>query len=127
MMEVYDDLIQHITDCQYDVVCLGYDPYNAEKFVERWSSENGNFGNVIKVRQGKRTESVPLGELKQLAEDRMLLFDEELMVFAMGNTMVERDINNNKMLSKRRNDEKIDPVSAMMDAYVAYKACQDAF
>lgn len=127
MMEVYDDLIQHITDCQYDVVCLGYDPYNAEKFVERWSSENGNFGNIIKVRQGKRTESVPLGELKQLAEDRMLLFDEELMVFAMGNTMVERDINNNKMLSKRRNDEKIDPVSAMMDAYVAYKACQDAF
>lgn len=127
MMEVYDDLIQHITDCQYDVVCLGYDPYNAEKFVERWTSENGNFGNVIKVRQGKRTESVPLGELKQLAEDRMLLFDEELMVFAMGNTMVERDINNNKMLSKRRNDEKIDPVSAMMDAYVAYKACQDAF
>lgn len=127
MMEVYDDLIQHITDCQYDVVCLGYDPYNAEKFIERWSSENGNFGNVIKVRQGKRTESVPLGELKQLAEDRMLLFDEELMVFAMGNTMVERDINNNKMLSKRRNDEKIDPVSAMMDAYVAYKACQDAF
>lgn len=127
MMEVYDDLIQHITDCQYDVVCLGYDPFNAEKFVERWASENGNFGNIVKVRQGKRTESVPLGELKQLAEDRMLLFDEQLMVFAMGNTMVERDINNNKMLSKRRNDEKIDPVSAMMDAYVAFKACQDAF
>ena len=127
MMQVYEDLIQHITDCQYEVQCLGYDPFNAEKFVERWISENGNFHNIIKVRQGKRTESVPLGELKQLAEDRMLLFDEELMVFAMGNAQIEKDINNNKMLSKRRNDEKIDPVSAMMDAYVAYKACQDFF
>ena len=127
MIQVYEDLMQHISDCQYDVLCLGYDPYNAEEFVQRWISENGNFGNVIKVRQGKRTESVPLGELKQLAEDRMLLFDEDLMVFAMGNAMVERDVNNNKMLCKRRNDEKIDPVSAMMDAYVAYKACQDSF
>lgn len=126
MMEVYDDLMQHITDCEYDVVCMGYDPYNAEKFVERWAQENTGF-NVIKVKQGKRTESVPLGELKDLASDRMLLFDEELMMFAMGNAMVDRDINNNKMLVKRRNDEKIDPVSAMMDAYVAYKQCQDSF
>ena len=127
MLEVYEDLVQHITDCEYDVVCLGYDPYNAEKFIDRWTSENGNFGNVVKVRQGKRTESVPLGELKQLAEDRLLLFDEDLMSFAMGNAQIETDINNNKMLTKRRNDEKIDPVSAMMDAYVAYKACQDSF
>ena len=127
MMQVYDDLIEHITDCQYEVLCVGYDPYNAEKFVERWTSENGNFGNVFKVRQGKRTESVPLGELKQLAQDRALLFDEQLMVFAMGNAMVEKDINNNKMLTKRRNDEKIDPVSAMMDAFVAYKSYRDQF
>ena len=126
MLEVYDDLMQHITDCQYEVLCMGYDPYNAEKFVDRWCSENTSF-NVVKVKQGKRTESVPLGELKDLASDRMLLFDEELMMFAMGNAQIERDINNNKMLTKRRNDEKIDPVSAMMDAYVAYKQCQDSF
>ena len=126
MLEVYEDLMQHITDCQYDVICMGYDPYNAEKFVDRWCSENTSF-NVVKVKQGKRTESVPLGELKDLASDRMLLFDEELMMFAMGNAQIDRDINNNKMLVKRRNDEKIDPVSAMMDAYVAYKQCQDSF
>ena len=126
-LDVYEDLMQHITDCEYDVVCMGYDPYNAEKFVERWTQENMNLGNVIKVKQGKRTESVPLGELKDLAEDRLLLFDEDLMSFAMGNAMVEKDVNNNKMLCKRRNDEKIDPVSAMMDAYVAYKACADFF
>ena len=126
MLEVYDDLMQHITECEYDVVCMGYDPYNAEKFVDRWCSENTSF-NVVKVKQGKRTESVPLGELKDLASDRMLLFDEELMMFAMGNAQIERDVNNNKMLTKRRNDEKIDPVSAMMDAYVAYKQCQDSF
>jgi len=126
MLEVYEDLMQHITDCQYDVICMGYDPYNAEKFVDRWCSENTSF-NVVKVKQGKRTESVPLGELKDLASDRMLLFDEELMMFAMGNAQIDRDINNNKMLTKRRNDEKIDPVSAMMDAYVAYKQCQDSF
>lgn len=126
MLEVYDDLMQHITDCQYEVLCMGYDPYNAEKFVDRWCSENTSF-NVVKVKQGKRTESVPLGELKDLASDRMLLFDEELMMFAMGNAQIERDFNNNKMLTKRRNDEKIDPVSAMMDAYVAYKQCQDSF
>ena len=127
MMAVYDDLMQHIADCQYEVLCFGYDPYNAEKFVERWIQENGNFGNVFKVRQGKRTESVPLGELKQLAQDRCLLFDEELMVYAMGNAKIDVDINNNKMLCKRRNDEKIDPVSAMMDAFVAYKNYADNF
>ena len=127
MMQIYDDLIQHITDCEYEVLCMGYDPYNAEKFVERWSQENGSFGNIFKVRQGKRTESVPLGELKQLAEDRCLLFDEDLMVYAMGNAMVEKDVNNNKMLSKRRNDEKIDPVSAMLDAYVAFTCYRDNF
>jgi phage terminase large subunit-like protein len=126
MLEVYEDLMQHITDCEYEVICMGYDPYNAEKFIERWTTENTAF-NVVKVKQGKRTESVPLGELKDLASDRMLRFDEELMMFAMGNAMVDRDINNNKMLAKRRNDEKIDPVSAMMDAYVAYKQCQDSF
>ena len=124
---VYEDLIQHITDNQYEVLCLGYDPYNAEKFVERWTQENGNFGNIFKVRQGKRTESVPLGELKQLAEDRALLFDEELMAYAMGNAQIEKDVNNNKMLCKRRNDEKIDPVSAMMDAYVAFTGFRDNF
>ena len=127
MMMVYEDLIEHITDCQYEVLCMGYDPYNAEKFVERWISENGNFGNVFKVRQGKRTESVPLGELKQLAQDRMLLFDEDLMVYAMGNAQIEKDVNNNKMLCKRRNDEKIDPVSALMDAYVAFTGYRDNF
>lgn len=126
MLEVYEDLMQHITDCEYEVICMGYDPYNAEKFIERWTTENTAF-NVVKVKQGKRTESVPLGELKDLASDRMLRFDEELMMFAMGNAMVDRDINNNKMLAKRRNDEKIDPVSAMLDAYVAYKQCQDSF
>ena len=127
MVVVYEDLIQHIEDRQYDVLCLGYDPYNSEKFLNCWISENGNFQNIFKVRQGKQTESVPLGELKQLAQDRALLFDEELMVFAMGNAMVEKDINNNKMLCKRRNDEKIDPVAAMMDAYVAYKNYSDNF
>lgn len=127
MMMVYEDLIEHITDCQYEVLCMGYDPYNAEKFVDRWSQENGNFGNIFKVRQGKRTESVPLGELKQLAEDRALIFDQEMMVFAMGNAKIDKDINNNKMLCKRRNDEKIDPVSALMDAYVAYKGYSDNF
>ena len=127
MMAVYDDLDEHIRDRAYDVVCMGYDPYNAQKFVERWTQEYGSFGNIFKVRQGKMTESVPLGELKQLAQDRALLFDEELMVYAMGNCMVDKDINNNKMLCKRRNDEKIDPVSAMMDAYVAYKNYSDNF
>ena len=126
-IDVYEDLDEHIRDCGYDVLCMGYDPAYAEKFVERWTIDNGNFGNIFKVRQGKLTESVPLGELKDLAEDRALLFDEELMVYAMGNAQVEKDINNNKMLCKKRNDEKIDPVSAMMDAYVAYKNYSDNF
>lgn len=126
MMEIYDDLDRHIVEKQYDVRCFGYDPYNAEKFVERWTNENTPFG-IVKVIQGARTESVPLGELKQLAEDRLLLFDERLMSFAMGNAIVWHDTNNNKKLSKRRNDEKIDPVAAMMDAYVAYKENLEAF
>lgn len=126
MLEVYEDLMRHIEDCDYEVICMGYDPYNAEKFIDRWTTERTGF-NVVKVKQGKRTESVPLGELKDLASDRMLRFDEELMMFAMGNAQIDRDINNNKMLTKRRNDEKIDPVSAMLDAYVAYKQCQDSF
>lgn len=126
MMEVYDDLDRHIQEKGYDVRCFGYDPYNAQEFVQRWCSENTAFG-VVKVIQGARTESVPLGELKQLAEDRLLLFDEQLMSYAMGNAVVWRDTNNNKKLMKRRNDEKIDPVAAMMDAYVAYKANLEAF
>lgn len=126
LMDVYDDLDRHIVERAYDVRAFGYDPYNAQEFVERWSRENSPFG-ITKVIQGARTESVPLGELKQLAEDRLLLFDENLMSFAMGNAVVWRDSNNNKKLVKRRNDEKIDPVAAMMDAYVAYKANLDAF
>lgn len=126
MMEIYDDLDRYIQEKAYDVRCFGYDPYNAEKFVERWATENTPFG-IVKVIQGARTESVPLGELKQLAEDRLLLFDERLMSYAMGNAVVWRDSNNNKKLSKRRNDEKIDPVAAMMDAYVAYKENLEAF
>lgn len=124
---VYEDLMQHVTDCQYDIVCMGYDVYNAKDFVERYIQENGNFGNILKVVQGAKTESVPLGELKQLAEDRLLLFDEELMSYAMGNAMVKKDVNNNKVLCKRRNDEKIDPVAAMMDAYISFKANPDLF
>lgn len=126
MIDVYDDLDQFIIDCDYDVVCFGYDPYNAKDFVERWSLENGEFG-VEKVIQGKRTESVPLGELKKLAEDRLLLFDEQMMSFAMGNAIVEEDTNGNRMLYKRRLSEKIDNVSALMDAFVAYKLHKDAF
>lgn len=126
MMEVYEDLDKHIIEKAYEVRAFGYDPYNAQEFVERWCNENTPFG-VVKVQQGARTESVPLGELKQLAEDRLLLFDENLMSFAMGNAVVWRDTNNNKKLIKRRNDEKIDPVAAMMDAYVAYKANLEAF
>lgn len=126
MMEVYEDLDRHIVEKGYDIRCFGYDPYNAKDFVERWCNENTPFG-VVKVQQGARTESVPLGELKQLAEDRLLLFDENLMSFAMGNAVVWRDSNNNKKLIKRRNDEKIDPVAAMIDAYVAYRANQEAF
>ena len=126
MDEVYEDLDQHIIDCEYDVRCFGYDPYNAKKFVERWESENGPFG-IEKVPQGSKTESVPLGELKKLSEDRMLLFDEELMTFAMGNCITLEDTNGNRKLLKKRYDQKIDAVAAMMDAYIAYKVNKEAF
>lgn len=126
MMEVYDDLDAFIADHEYDVECFGYDPYNAKEFVERWETENGLFG-IEKVIQGARTESVPLGELKKLAEERILYFDEELMKFAMGNCIIIEDTNGNRKLSKKRYDQKIDAVAAMMDAYVAYKLNIDAF
>ena len=126
MMEVYEDLDQHIINQGYDVRCFGFDPYNAKEFVERWGMENGPFG-IEKVIQGARTESVPLGELKTLAEERMLLFDEELMVFGMGNAVTLVDTNGNRKLFKVRADQKVDSVAAMMDAYVAYKANKDAF
>ena len=126
MMEVYEDLDNHIADREYDVRAFGYDPYNAKEFVERWASENGPFG-IEKVIQGARTESVPLGELKKLAEERMLLFDEELMTFAMGNCITLEDTNGNRKLLKKRYDQKIDAVAAMMDAYVAYKLNIEAF
>lgn len=126
MMEVYDDLDQMIIDFGYDVRCFGYDPYNAETFVERWQQENGPYG-IVKVPQGARTESVPLGELKKMSEDRNLLFDEHLMTFAMGNCIVLEDTNGNRKLYKKRREEKIDNVAAMVDAYVAFKANPDAF
>ena len=126
MMEVYDDLDKFILDHEYDVRCFGYDPYNAEEFVKRWAMENGPYG-VDKVIQGSKTESVPLGELKTLAEQRLLLFDEELMKFAMGNCITLEDTNGNRKLMKKRYDEKIDNVSALMDAYVSYKANKEAF
>lgn len=124
--DVYEDLDAHITNMNYDVRCFGYDPYNARAFVERWESENGPFG-IEKVIQGARTESVPLGELKKLAEDKALLFDEELMCFTMGNCITLEDTNGNRKLLKKRYDQKIDAVAAMMDAYVAYKLNKDAF
>lgn len=126
MIQVYDDLDRHITEMEYDVRCFGYDPYNAKDFVARWESENGPFG-IEKVIQGVKTESVPLGELKKLASERMLLFDEELMQFAMGNCITLEDTNGNRKLLKKRYEEKIDAVAAMMDAYVAYKLNRDAF
>ena len=126
MMAVYEDLDEYIIQKEYDVRCFGYDPYNAQEFVERWGRENGEFG-VVKVIQGAKTESVPLGELKKLSEERMLLFDEELMKFAMGNCIVIEDTNGNRKLHKKRYDQKIDNVAAMMDAWVAYKANLDAF
>lgn len=126
MDDVYDDLDRHIEDVGYDVRAFGYDPYNARTFVERWERENGPFA-VEKVIQGAKTESVPLGELKKLAEDRLLLFDEELMQFTMGNCVVSTDTNGNRKLLKLRLDEKIDNVAAMMDAYVAYTRNPDAF
>lgn len=126
MMEVYDDLEKHYMNCGYDIRTFGYDPYNARDFVERWSKENTSFG-VEKVIQGARTESVPLGELKKLAEERMLLFDEELMTYTMGNCITLEDTNGNRKLLKKRQEQKIDNVAAMMDAYVAYKLNKDAF
>lgn len=126
MMEVFEDLDHFILSNDYDVRCFGYDPYNALAFVERWERENGAFG-IVKVIQGAKTESVPLGELKKLASERMLEFDEELMSFTMGNSIVMEDTNGNRKLLKRRYDEKIDNVSAMMDAFVAYKLNKDAF
>ena len=126
MMQVYDDLDSHIADRQYDVRCFGFDPYNAREFVERWEQENGPFG-IEKVIQGAKTESVPLGELKKLAEERMLLFDEELMTFTMGNCIALEDTNGNRKLFKKRYDQKIDAVAAMMDAYVAFKLNREAF
>lgn len=126
MMSVYDDLEHHIDLTGYDIRCFGYDPYNAREFVERWTAENGPFG-IEKVIQGAKTESVPLGELKDLSEDRKLLFDEELMTFAMGNCIVLEDTNGNRKLYKKRYEDKIDNVSALMDAYVAYKLNKDAF
>ena len=126
MMQVYDDLDNYISNIGYDVLCLGYDPYNAKEFIERWERENGPFG-IEKVIQGSKTESVPLGELKKLAEERMLLFDEELMTFAMGNCIVMEDTNGNRKLLKKRYDAKIDAVAAMMDAFVAYKVNSEMF
>lgn len=126
MLDVYDDLDRHIVSKGYDVRCFGYDPYNAKEFVERWASENGPFG-IVKVIQGAKTESVPLGELKKLSEERMLIFDEELMTYTMGNCITIEDTNGNRKLLKRRYEHKIDAVAAMMDAYVAYKLNLDSF
>lgn len=126
MMEVYDDLDAHILETEYDVRSFGFDPYNAQEFVKRWEAENGPFG-IVKVAQGARTESVPLGELKKLSESRMLIFDQALMSFTMGNAITMEDTNGNRKLLKKRSDQKIDNVSAMMDAYVAYKATKEAF
>lgn len=126
MMQVYDDLDAYILQSEYDVRAFGYDPYNAKEFVERWAQENGPFG-IEKVIQGARTESVPLGELKKLSEQRKLLFDEALMEFAMGNCVTLEDTNGNRKLYKQRHDKKIDAVAALMDAYVAWKLNRDAF
>ena len=126
MMEVYDDLDKHIIDCEYDVRCFGFDPYNAREFVTRWETENGPFG-IEKVIQGAKTESVPLGELKKMSEERLLLFDEDLFSFAMGNCITLEDTNGNRKLYKKRHEQKIDCVAALMDAYVAYKLNKDAF
>lgn len=125
-MQVFDELDRHIVECGYDVTCMGYDPYNAKDFVERWQAENGPFG-IEKVIQGVKTESVPLGELKNLAESRMLLFDEAMMTFTMGNCIVIEDTNGNRKLLKKRYEAKIDAVAALMDAFVAYKLNKEAF
>ena len=126
MMEVYEDLDMHIEENQYDVRTVGYDPYNAKEFIDRWAHENGDYGIEI-VKQGVKTESVPLGELKKLSEERVLLFDEELMCFTMGNCITLEDTNGNRKLLKKRYEQKIDAVSAMLDAYVAFKRHPEAF
>lgn len=126
MNEVYNDLDQYIADNEYDVTSFGYDPYNAKEFVNRWATENGPFG-IEKVIQGVKTESVPLGELKKLAENRALLFDESLMEFCMGNAIALEDTNGNRKLYKKRHQDKIDSVAAMLDAYVAFKLNRDSF
>jgi phage terminase large subunit-like protein len=126
MMEIYDDLDAHIEQCGYEVRCFGFDPYNAREFVERWERENGPYG-LLKVPQGAKTESVPLGELKTLSEDRKLFFDENLMSFCMENCITLEDTNGNRKLSKMRREQKIDNVSALMDAYIAWKANKDMF
>jgi phage terminase large subunit-like protein len=126
MMDVYDDLDKYIEEQQFDVRAFGFDPYNAKEFVERWSTENGPYA-IEKVIQGSKTESVPLGELKILAEQRLLIFDQELMTFAMGNAITLEDTNGNRKLFKGRREDKIDNVAAMMDAYIAWKAHKEAF
>ena len=126
IMQVYEDLDDHISQCEYDVRCFGFDPYNAREFVERWERENGSFG-IEKVIQGIRPESVPLGELKKLSEERLLLFDEDIMQFAMSNCITQEDTNGNRKLLKKRYDQKIDAVAAMMDAYIAFKLNREAF
>ena len=126
MMEVYDDIDRHITQAGYDVRCLGYDPYNAREFISRWVTENSEFG-VEKVIQGARTESVPLTELKKLASERMLIFDQEMMTWTMGNAITIEDTNGNKKLLKKSYEAKIDAVAAMMDAFVAFKLNKDMF
>ena len=126
MMDVYDDIDRHITQAGYDVRCLGYDPYNAREFISRWVTENSEFG-VEKVIQGARTESVPLTELKKLASERMLIFDQEMMTWTMGNAITIEDTNGNKKLLKKSYEAKIDAVAAMMDAFVAFKLNKDMF
>jgi phage terminase large subunit-like protein len=126
MMEVFDDLDAFVLENQYDVRCLGYDPYNAKEFITRWEAENGPFG-IEKVIQGSKTESVPLGELKILTEERYLIFDQLLMSFTMGNAITLEDTNGNRKLLKKRQEEKIDNVAALMDAYIAWKANKEAF
>ena len=126
MMEVYDDLDVFIQEARYDVRSFGFDPYNAKEFVQRWELENGPFG-IEKVVQGARTESVPLGELKKMAEHRQILFDQELMQYCMGNAVTLEDTNGNRKLIKKRSDQKVDAVASMMDAWVAYKLNKEAF
>ena len=126
LTEVYEDLFSFINEKKYDVLCLGYDPYNAPVFINQWEIDNGPYG-IVKVPQGAKTESVPLGELKILSEQRELLFDEEIMSFCMGNCLAVEDSNGNRKLMKRRRESKIDNVSALLDAYIAYKHNKDMF